>query len=300
MTTPMQKASFIRSKSNSFIEGTSRLAVKPELPFSITLRLGIIGGQCIRALAIDRQWNTNWRHFRPRSQTTRVHFFEARSAPVKCETKSKGIVFRRRLYHRPAEAMASIIQICSRSSRTDSGECRYSVTCAGVDIAPYARCKTTRAGLTFKDGAGFDLNGMGSLADAGERAITACQAKPNTPDNGVCSDNLVCVGGEEQPPAPTPPTPVDPYPPYNPPHPEPQPEPYPYPQPQPEPQPEPLPPPPAPPAPEPSVTCSTHSNGRSFSIVGRGYERTLNGVIATCQQNPYSDPGAFQQNAYCY
>lgn len=48
-----------------------------------------------------------------------------------------------------------------------------------------------------------------------------------------------------------------------------------------------------------TFVCSTQSGGRSFSLPGRGLERTRAKVIGVCQASPYTDKQVCEMNAVC-
>jgi hypothetical protein len=193
-----------------------------------------------------------------------------------CRTSSQGRQFQNADYGIES-ARSRAINDCQQDSYTNSGECRYNISCDGESPGAYARCTTQSQGRNF-------LDGSSDASTARDSVINRCIQDSYT-NNGECRYNVRCEGGAS----------------YYPPQPQPQPPVYvPYP---PQPQPQPGYNPPQPPYgngdPNRMYACTTQSNGRSFSVPGRGYNETRYRVILVCQQSAYTDKQACDYNAYC-
>jgi hypothetical protein len=215
-----------------------------------------------------------------------------------CQTQSQGRQFRDADYGVDAGRARTLLG-CTQNPYTNNGECRYNVSCEGEIPGAYARCTTRSQNRAFLDG-GADLNQVRNAV------MQACEQNPYT-NNGECRYNVSCDGGGVYQPAPPVYQPAPPV--YQPAPPVYQPAPPVY---QPAPpvyQPAPpvyVPSPPvyqpAPPAyndPNRQFVCSTESNGRSFSVPGRGFEQTRFKVIVVCQQDQFTDKNACSRNARC-
>lgn len=189
-----------------------------------------------------------------------------------CTTMSNGYQYRDADYGME-QARNRTVRACTSNYNTNPGECRFNSRCDGEYPGVYARCSTQSAGLTFKDG---DIN----VRAAQDRVIRACTSNYSARP-GDCRYNLRCDGGYADPGYP------QPQPPYYPPQPQPQP-PY-------------YPPQPQPPYEDPNrqFVCTTRSNGREFSVPGRGYQATRAKVVAICQQSGYTNHYECDRNARC-